>query len=112
MAAIGTQPMLRLLGLLPAATRAELVRMYTELLATQLRVVRDGLRAPDDPEVLALVHKIAGSAAMMQDRDLSEPARSMEKALREQRASDAAACWPAVEAAAARTLIALAVLDT
>ncbi|HZY19180.1 MAG TPA: Hpt domain-containing protein [Ramlibacter sp.] len=107
-AATGTGPMLRLLGMLPAAARGEMVRLYTELLATQVRSIGERLRTPDDPEVVALVHKVAGSAAMMQDQDLSLPARDMEKALREQRTADALACWPLVDAAAARTLAVLA----
>jgi hypothetical protein len=40
------QPMLRLLGMLPAATRVEMVRMYGETLRGPLQDVGDALRAP------------------------------------------------------------------
>jgi HPt (histidine-containing phosphotransfer) domain-containing protein len=104
------QPMLRLLGMLPAATRVEMVRMYGETLRGPLQGVGDALRAPVDPALVALVHKVAGSAAMMQDHDLSLPARALEHALHEGRLDDAVALWPQVREAATRTLGALETL--
>jgi hypothetical protein len=44
---------------------------------------------------------------MMQDQDLSQPARAMEKALREGRPDDALVLLPQLQAAAQRTLAAL-----
>ncbi|MGZ5847877.1 MAG: hypothetical protein ACXWJJ_10415, partial [Ramlibacter sp.] len=41
--------------------------------------------SPPATQLVDLLHKIAGSAAMMQDQDLSLPARAMEAALREGR---------------------------
>jgi hypothetical protein len=111
MSANGPQAMLRLLGMLPAATRVEMVRMYGETLRGPLQGVGDALRAPIDPAVVALVHKVAGSAAMMQDPDLSLPTRALEHALHEGRLADAVALWPQVREAAARTLEALAGLE-
>jgi HPt (histidine-containing phosphotransfer) domain-containing protein len=104
MTAVGAGPMLRLLGMLPAPTRAEMVRLYGETLLGPLQGVGDALRAPVDPQVVALVHKVAGSAAMMQDQDLSQPARALEHALLEGRLEAAVALWPQVREAAARTL--------
>jgi HPt (histidine-containing phosphotransfer) domain-containing protein len=112
MTPVGPQPMLRLLGLLPAPTRAEMVRMYGETLLGPLQGVGAALREPIDPDVVALVHKVAGSAAMMQDQDLSLPARGLEHALREGRLADAVALWPQVREAATRTLGALESVST
>lgn len=113
-AAVGLQPMLRLLQMLPAASRAQMVRMYGQLLGEQLHSVGDALGAlasPPAPALVDLLHKIAGSAAMMQDQDLSLPARAMEAALRDGRNADAVAAWPAMEAAALRTLAALQAIE-
>jgi HPt (histidine-containing phosphotransfer) domain-containing protein len=99
-------PMRRLLGMLPEATRAQMVRMYADLLQDQLHGLDAAMQAPD-AATTALLHKLAGSAGMMQDQDLSQPARAMEKALREGRPDDARVLLPQVRAAAACTLQAL-----
>ncbi|MGZ5272661.1 MAG: hypothetical protein ACXWC6_18785, partial [Ramlibacter sp.] len=68
----GLQPMLRLLQMLPAASRAQMVNMYGQLLGDQLRsvgVALGNLASPPAPQLVDLLHKIAGSAAMMQDQD-------------------------------------------
>jgi len=108
------QPMLRLLQMLPAAARAQMVRMYGQLLGEQLHSVGDALAnlaGPPPAQLVDLLHKIAGSAAMMQDQDLSLPARAMEAALRDGRPADAVAAWPAMVAAAHRTLAALQAME-
>ena len=89
----GLEPMLRLLGLLPAPARGQMVQMYTELLAAQVDALDAALREPD-AATIALLHKLAGSAAMMQDQDLSQPARAMERALREDRPDEARQLLP------------------
>lgn len=105
----GTEPMLKLLRMLPEATRARMVEMYRDSLAKQLATLEPVLAggAPADPELAGLVHKLAGSAAMMQDADLSLPARTIEKALMAGDAEGARALWPELKAAAERTLVAL-----
>ncbi|TFZ08317.1 Hpt domain-containing protein [Ramlibacter humi] len=103
----GCEGMLKLLALLPAPTRAQMVAMYRETLTSQLRSLQTAFEGFPGEELAPLVHKLAGSAAMMQDPDLSVPARAMERALRSGDGETAASHWPEVRAAAARTLVAL-----
>ena len=107
---VGTEPMLKLLRMLPEATRARMVEMYRDGLGQQLAALEPVLAggAPGDPALAGLVHKLAGSAAMMQDADLSLPARAIEKALMAGDAEAARARWPELRVAADRTLAALA----
>jgi HPt (histidine-containing phosphotransfer) domain-containing protein len=107
--ASATGPMLRLLRMLPARTRAQMVGMYRDSLRAQLATLEGALTAGAAPDsgLVALVHKLAGSAAMMQDADLSLPARAIEKALGAGAIDEARSHWPAVRAAADRTLAAL-----
>lgn len=100
----------RLLALLPAPTRAQMVAMYLDGLQAQLAEIA-GLLAAGDPAARALVHKLAGSAAMMQDAALSGPARALEHALQAGDEETAAALWPKVQAQAALTRQALAGAD-
>ena len=97
-----------LLSNLPAETRGELVRMYRQSLLNHLDLI--GMRPGTSGEPLVVaVHGLAGSAAMMQDQDLSQAARGMERDLAAGRVEDAWKRWPAIEARARRTL---AVLDS
>ncbi len=97
----------RLLAMLPAPTRSEMVAMYLGGLQAQLAQLGP-LLAAGDPAAAPLVHKLAGSAAMMQDAALSAPARALEHALLAGDAHAAAALWPQVQAQAQLTLQALA----
>jgi HPt (histidine-containing phosphotransfer) domain-containing protein len=92
-----------LIANLPADTRLELVRMYRRSIANQLDLI--GMRpcTNGEPLVVAL-HGLAGSAAMMQDQELSKAARSMEGDLRAGRVDPAWQHWPTIQALAQRTL--------
>ena len=92
-----------LLSSLPADTRRELVHMYRRSVANHLDLIRLRPGSNGEPLVVAL-HGLAGSAALMQDRDLSQAARSMEGDLRAGRVEQAWSRWPALEANARRTL--------
>lgn len=99
--------LLALMSSLPADTRRELVRMYRRSIGNHLDLIAMRPGANGEPLVVAL-HGLAGSAAMMQDQDLSRTARSMERDLREGRVKEAWRLWPSIEVQARRTL---AVLD-
>ena len=107
MKADGHGPMLRLLQMLPAEPRGRMVAMYREALATQLAQLGELLAGDDGAAAMSLAHKVAGSAAMMQDAGLSEPARAVERALRQGAPAQALRLWPLLQAQAARTLQAL-----
>ena len=99
-----------LLSSLPADTRGELVRMYGRSIASHLDLI--GLRPGSNSEPLAVaLHGLGGSAAMMQDRELSQHARGMEGDLRAGRVEQAWARWPDLQAHARRTLALLDSLD-
>ena len=99
-----------LLAALPAETRCELVRMYRQSLLNHLDLI--GLRPGTNGEPLVVaLHGLAGSAAMMQDPDLSQAARGMERDLIAGRVDEAWQRWPAIEARARRTLALLDALE-
>lgn len=92
-----------LISALPAESRGELVRMYRRSLTNHLDLI--GIRPYTNSEALVVaLHGLAGSAAMMQDQELSKAARSMEGDLREGRVDLAWRRWPAIQALAQRTL--------
>lgn len=97
--------MRELLRLLPAATRASMIEMYRAALDEQLGIVADGLADPEQAaDLQAALHKIAGSAGMMQDQPLSQAARALGDAL--QRSASAAGIrghWDTLRACAGRT---------
>lgn len=99
--------MFNLLGILPAATRQEMVRMYSDALVGQTELLGECVARRDVPACTSVSHKIAGSAAMMQDHQLAQAARSMERALIAGRWEDALAHWPQTQACAAATLAGL-----
>ena len=98
--------MFRLLGMLPEEARVRMVGMYTEALGTQFASLSAAMGARGEDAVV-LAHKIAGSAAMMQDQALALPVRSLETCLRGQRWDEAFEQWPEVQARVAATLAAL-----
>lgn len=95
--------MFRLLGMLPDEARTRVVAMYVETLAGQFTLLADAVRSRGE-DAVPLAHKIAGSAAMMQDHALSVPVRSLETCLRGQRWDEALEQWPEVQERIARTL--------
>ncbi|MBE7939287.1 MULTISPECIES: Hpt domain-containing protein [Ramlibacter] len=104
-----TDAMLRLLGMIPLAAQQKMVGLYRETLASQLAALGQALQAePPTPAAQALAHKIAGSAAMMQDAALAGAARGIEGALVAADAAQARARWPEVQRFAAETMAALA----
>ena len=96
--------MYKLLAVLPAQVRCDMVRMYCESLESQVALLGQALAQGDVQASMAVAHKIAGSAAMMQDGELSRVARGVEAALREGRAEEALRHWPGVQDCAGFTL--------
>lgn len=96
--------MYRLLAMLPPATGLEMVRMYRDALAGQVRLLGDALQRQAAAESAPVAHKIAGSAAMMQDQELSQAARAVERALLAGAMQEARSLWPQVQACAEFTL--------
>ncbi|MRD46038.1 Hpt domain-containing protein [Caenimonas koreensis] len=107
MSVAGTAAMLQLLGMLPPASRREMVRMYRAMLIARPDEIADALARNDDPCAIALAHQVAGSAGMMQDSLLSAQVRSMEHALCEGRRADALVQWALVLGSVAATRAAL-----
>jgi HPt (histidine-containing phosphotransfer) domain-containing protein len=110
---------LALLARLPDSARAHVAGLYRDTLEVQVPLLSCALAseaqsdAPGEagaPEALA--HKLAGSAAMMQDADLSQLARAMEHALRAGEPQAALALLPALEVCAAQSLAELGAPDT
>ncbi|MBC7603684.1 MAG: Hpt domain-containing protein [Ramlibacter sp.] len=104
---LAASPTLRLLNMLPPATREQMVVMYRAMLTVQVNeldaAIHDAL-APGGTRAVDLAHKIAGSAGMMQDQMLCAAARAVEHALREDRPGDAVAAWPDVRRCVNETL--------
>lgn len=96
--------MFRLLGILPAETRLQMVRMYSDALVGQIDLLRECIARADVQDCASVAHKIAGSAAMMQDQQLSRAAREMERALLAGELEKATLHWPQTQACAAFTL--------
>ncbi len=101
------QSMFALLGQLPAPVRGSMVAMYSESLSGQLESLRQAMQAGDARQMQALAHKMAGGAAMMQDRELSQAARDMEAALQGGDADGAMRAMPRIRSHARATLAAL-----
>jgi HPt (histidine-containing phosphotransfer) domain-containing protein len=99
--------MLRLLDMLPEAARRAMVGMYRDTLSSQLAQLGRELEEGQVDSATSLAHKIAGSAAMMQDQPLSQSAREVERALRAGDAALAQAHWPRVQVSASLTLATL-----
>lgn len=106
------QATLSLLRQLPDTLRASMVGMYLQALDEQLGIIEAGLSGVGDADLLpGALHKIAGSAGMMQDQGLSQAARAIELALRDGQMADARQQWPALAACAVLTREALAPLQ-
>ncbi|CAN5609971.1 hypothetical protein BH11PSE7_BH11PSE7_18100 [soil metagenome] len=110
--------MLGLLARLPHGARAHVAGLYRDTLVAQVPLLSCALASEargnasnDAASPEALAHKLAGSAAMMQDAALSHLARDMEHALRAGDPQAALALLPALEACAAQSLDELAELD-
>jgi HPt (histidine-containing phosphotransfer) domain-containing protein len=96
--------MFKLLAMLPVPTRHDMVRMYCEALEVQVALLGQSLAQGPAQATMAAAHKIAGSAAMMQDQALSRAARAFEAALREGRTGEALGHWPSIQHCARLTL--------
>ena len=101
------EAMFKLLELLPAQTRSGMVRMYSDSLVEQVQMLGQCLAQGQAEACASIAHKIAGSAAMMQDQELSQAARAAERALVAGRPDEALGHWPQVQACADFTLQAL-----
>lgn len=97
-------PMFALLDRLPAPVRASMVSMYHDALVEQLQLLEQALQAGDVAEQTRIAHKLAGSAAMMQDASLSLSARAMEAALQQGCVAIAHQQWPRIQHSAQQTL--------
>lgn len=102
------EPMHALLARLPPPVQATMVRMYRDALGEQLALVRAALDGSDAAALQATAHKIAGSAAMMQDRELSLAARAIEAAAVETDLPRAGEGWQQLQDRALATLAGLA----
>ena len=107
MAEAGGDAMFRLLALLPERSRAGVVRLYLQSLATQLDALHAALAERDWPAAEALAHKLSGSAGMMHDEPLCRAGRRVEDALRAGRPADASAALPELQACAGATVAVL-----
>jgi HPt (histidine-containing phosphotransfer) domain-containing protein len=95
---------------LPDGARTHVASLYRETLAVQVPLLAAALAGAahsGGQEPQALAHKLAGSAAMMQDAPVSQLARAMEQALRAGHAQAAIAMLTRLEDCAARTLAVL-----
>ena len=102
------QAMLSLIRLLPDTVRASMIAMYLQALDEQLGIIEAGLSGVADAQAVpGALHKISGSAGMMQDHALSQAARSVEVALRDGDVEAARQHWPALAACAVTTREAL-----
>lgn len=98
------QAMKSLLARLPASARGGMLGMYRQSLLDYLVLAQTCLQPGGDMDALRQVlHRLAGASGMMQDLCLSDAARTMETALREDREADARAAWPQVLACADAT---------
>jgi HPt (histidine-containing phosphotransfer) domain-containing protein len=104
----GTQAMEQLLAAVPQDTRTTLAALYLDLLGPGLEPIAQSLDALPGGDAARLLHKLAGGAAMLQDRDVAQSARTMEYALLAGDTAGALALWPALQAAAARSRAVLA----
>ena len=95
--------MVQLLARLPEPVRERMVRMYVQALDTQVAALQEALAAQDWKRAEQLAHKLAGSAGMMQDAELSRAGRVIENAIRDGVEEEAVANWPALEAQARQT---------
>lgn len=96
--------MFKLLAVLPVDTRTSMVAMYCEALQSHLTLMRQSLAQGQFDATAAAAHKIAGSAAMMQDQEVSRAARAIESALRGGREDEALQHWPGMLDGASFTL--------
>lgn len=98
------QAMKSLLARLPASARGGMLGMYRQSLQDYVVLAQACLQPGGDLEALQqALHRLAGASGMMQDLSLSDAARTMETALREDREADARAAWPRVLARADAT---------
>jgi len=100
--------MFALLAQVPADAGARMVGLYREMLDDPVDLLERALGRGDLPLAQAIAHKLAGSAAMMQDNALSAPARGIDDAARAGALREAQALWPLVRDAAEATRQALA----
>lgn len=106
------QAMLDLIRLLPGTVRASMLAMYLQALDEQIAIIEAGLTGAGEAEAVSgALHKISGSAGMMQDHPLSQAARSVEVAWRDGDVEAARQHWPALAASALTTREALLALQ-
>lgn len=86
-----------LLARLPASARGGMLGMYRQSLQDYVVQAQACLEPGGDLVALRqAMHRLAGASGMMQDLALSDVARTMETALREEREAEARALWPQV----------------
>ncbi len=89
--------MFKLLASLPAEARHGMVGMYCVALESHLALLSQSLAQGKTQETMAAAHKIAGSAGMMQDQEVSRAARAIEAALRGGREEEAMRHWASMQ---------------
>lgn len=98
------QAVAALVAQLPPASRSHITGLYRDTLNTGRAQVEQALAAGDAALFQAAAHRIAGAAAMMQDSELSQAVRQMERASREQGLLPQPPAWQAASMLLARTL--------
>jgi HPt (histidine-containing phosphotransfer) domain-containing protein len=87
-----------------APTRRRIVGLYCQAVAEQLPAIAAALAAPDLPALALLAHRVAGSAAMMQDGNLAPSAKALEAAAAAGALTAAQDGFAAMREAAARSV--------
>jgi HPt (histidine-containing phosphotransfer) domain-containing protein len=90
-----------------APTRLRITGLYCQSIAEQLPVLARALAVPDLANLTLLAHRVAGSAAMMQDANLAPRAKALEAAAAEGALEAAQEALEAVEEAAAYSIQAI-----
>jgi len=96
-----------LVAMLPLDARARIIGQYRAGLDDLITQAGDLLNGANPADAQAPVHKLAGSAALMRDENLSGMLREIENFLRAGEVVGARAVWPFALAAAGRTRAAL-----
>ncbi|MET0312113.1 MAG: Hpt domain-containing protein [Burkholderiaceae bacterium] len=86
------------------AVRQRIVRLYRESLVEQLGLLDQALAEGELDRAAQAAHKMASSAAMMQDLNVSPRAKDVENPALARSAEDARGAWPALKAAAETSL--------
>jgi len=100
-------PMFALLAQVQPDIGARMLALYRDVLEDPLDGLERALARGELEAIQAIAHKLAGSAAMMQDAAVARPARAIDDAVRAGALGEAQALWPVLRDAAQATRRAL-----